>query len=119
MPIKYLRSLIYNWLLLTGKEMDELTKILMQIQKDIAIIKNDLNHHIKRTDLNEENIRLIKEDLSQSIVNSNKILKNEISLLELEVKPVRRHVIMMEGALKLLGILSVVSSLVFTIYKFF
>lgn len=69
------------------------------IQKDISEIKvsqarteQDLKYHIKRTDLAEENIKLLRED----------------------IKPLAKHKAMFEGALKLIGILSIVLGLIYT-----
>ena len=86
--------------------MDETTKILTQIRTDIAVIKNDLQHHIRRTDLAEENIKLIRSEMKLS----NASVKEEI-------KPIKKHMAMMEGVFKFLGIVSLITGTVFTIYK--
>lgn len=77
-------------------------EFFQKLRDDIADIKTsqkvmerDIAHHIKRTELAEEAIRLVRE----------------------EIKPVKKHVVMMEGALKLLGVLSVGIGIVVSIAK--
>lgn len=41
------------------------------------------------------------------------------NLLEADIKPIKRHVAMVEGALKLLGILGVLAAILETVHTFF
>ena len=43
-----------------------LRHVLLELSNDVRRIKDDLNYHIKRTDLNEKQIQLIEERLSVS-----------------------------------------------------
>lgn len=76
---------------------ERLAESLAKITVDIAEIKRDLAHHIRRTDLAEEQLDLIKADL----------------------RPVQAHVLMMGGALKLVGILALLVTLLGGILKIF
>jgi hypothetical protein len=71
-------------------KLDKVVEKIDEIRDDIADIKIDLARHILRTDLAEENI---------------KILRNEL-------KPVERHVEHMSGGLKLLSVLIVIAAVV-------
>ena len=66
---------------------------------DKTLIKNtaDIEIHIKRTDIAEQNLEKIR----------------------VEIKPINRHVIMMEGALKFVGVLALVAGLALTTLKIF
>ena len=86
--------------------MDETTKTLTQIQTDIAIIKNDLQHHIRRTDLAEENVKLIRDEMKFQ----NNGIKDEL-------KPIKKHIAMVDGVVRFLGILSLALGVALTIYK--
>jgi hypothetical protein len=79
-------------------------EILTKIKDDVAEIKTsqkvmekDISHHIKRTDLAEESIKLLRDDL----------------------KPIKTHVDQMNGGLKLLGAVSLVLGIVATALKLF
>lgn len=76
---------------------ERIAESLAKITIDIAEIRRDLAHHIRRTDLAEEHLEMIKADL----------------------KPVQAHVLMMSGALKLVGILAVLVTLLGGILKIF
>ena len=84
--------------------MDTIKESIEEIKKDIGEIKTsqkvmerDIAHHIKRTDIAEENLKLLRGDL----------------------RPVEDHVAMMNGALKFLGIVSVLVAIVSGIFKIF
>jgi len=64
-----------------SEDMSDIKVILGKQEENIA-------HHIKRTDLLEENIKLLKEEIS----------------------PVKEHVHRAEGALKLIGTLGVLAT---------
>lgn len=79
---------------------DKLQLILDLIQEmhvDIALLKNDVAHHIRRTDLAEESIRLIRA----------------------EVQPIKDHVTRVDGGLKLIGFIGLFVGIVGGIYKIF
>ncbi len=68
-----------------------------QIAADIGEIKEDLKLHIYRTNLAEENIELLRTT----------------------IKPIEAHVQKVEGGFKLLGILSLITSIIAGIVKIF
>jgi hypothetical protein len=71
-------------------KLDQVVAIHTEMQIDIAEIRRDIAHHIKRTDLAEENLADLRAD----------------------VRPIKKHVAMIEGAFKLLGVLAVLMGLV-------
>ena len=58
--------------------LEKITETLTEIQIDIAEIKKDVAYHIKRTDLNEENI--------ERIVESLKPIQAHVALMQLVMK---------------------------------
>ena len=72
---------------------DLLLQHILEIKDDIAEIKLDLRYHVKRTDLAEENLKILRSEL----------------------KPVEKHVEQMQGALNLVKIVSVVLGVVIAI----
>lgn len=91
---EYLKSLL--------DKLDGISGTQNEMLVEIAEIKRDLAHHIRRTDLAEENLKLIRQEAA-----------HQNQSLSASIQPIKRHVAMMEGALKLLGVLSIV----FTILK--
>ena len=81
---------------LEGK-LDKLDERLDSIDKILAVYAEQLTYHIKRTDLGDENLKLLRQ----------------------EIKPIHKHVVMVEGVLKFIGLLSLVGSLAVTIIKLF
>lgn len=84
--------------------MDEIRTTLREIQRDVAEVKlsqvrmeADVAYHIRRTTLAEESIEHLRTD----------------------VKPISQHVIMMEGALRLVKIVSLVLGLAAAAWAFF
>lgn len=73
----------------TGK-LDKIAEDVAEIKTDIALIKKDLAYHIKRTDLLEEIVRFVRD-----------------------------HVTRVDGALKLLGLLALIVSIVGGAVKLF
>lgn len=74
-------------------KVDKLDNKIDNIADDIVHIKvtsakqqESLNYHIKRSDLNEENIEILRE----------------------EVKPIKKHVDQVSGILKFLGVFSTI-----------
>lgn len=81
-----------------------MNEILTKIKDDIAEIKTsqkvmekDIAHHIYRTDLAEQSISLLRDDM----------------------KPIKKHVAMLEGGLKLLGIVSLLAAITVSMLKIF
>ena len=66
---------------------------ILEIKDDIAEIKVDLRYHVKRTDIAEENLKMLREEL----------------------KPVDKHVEQMRGALNLLKVLGIVLGVVLSV----
>ena len=44
-------------------KLDKILDNIVIIQVDVAEIRRDILHHIKRTDLAEENLKMLREDL--------------------------------------------------------
>lgn len=74
-------------------KLDKIVEKIDAIRDDIAEIKVDLARHIYRTDIAEENIELLREEL----------------------RPVEKHVEQMKGALNLVKILGVVLGVILSI----
>ncbi len=60
-----------------------------KLAEDIAEIKADLKHHIRRTELAEESIQILRD----------------------EIKPIQRHAAQVEGVFKFLGVFSLVAGI--------
>jgi septation ring formation regulator EzrA len=67
-------------------KVDRLDQRLDNVDTTLAKQHEQLENHIFRTELNEENIAMLRDDF----------------------KPIQKHVVMISGALKAIGILSVV-----------
>lgn len=67
----------------------------------------NLEHHIYRTDLAEENIKL----LQSQIENNTQILAADLKEHKKEMLPVKKHVDYMNGALKGLGITGIIAGI--------
>lgn len=76
-------------------KLDEMGKHLNSIDVTLAKQEVNLDNHIRRTDLAEESISLIRD----------------------EIKPIKKHIHMMEGALKLIGVLSLVVGLLYGVVR--
>jgi hypothetical protein len=74
---------------------DDLLNRLDAISGDLREVKADLRHHIRRTELNEESLTLLRS----------------------EVEPLKTHVAMWGGAGKLLAVLVALAGLGFTAMK--
>lgn len=81
---------------LDGK-LDILDSRLDNVDKTLAVQAEQLGTHIKRTDIAEANLGILRNDM----------------------KPVHAHVLRMDGALKLIGLVAVLGSLAATIIKLF
>ena len=79
---------------LEGK-LDRLDEHLSRIDVTLAVQAEQLATHIKRTELAEENLDLLRKEL----------------------KPVQSHVLRVEGGLKLLGIISVIAAIASSIWS--
>jgi hypothetical protein len=75
----------------TDKRLDNIEKVLLAQEIN-------LKEHMKRSDNLEEMVKIIQEK---------------------ELKPLSKHVSMVEGALKLVGILGIVATIIGTIVKIF
>ena len=79
---------------------DELTHIreaIQSIDRTLAVQAQQLTEHMRRTELAEKAIAQVNTD----------------------IQPIRRHVHHMEGALKFLGLLSVVVAIIAGVWKVF
>lgn len=76
-------------------KLDSLDSRLDSVDKTLVKQEANLGEHMRRTDLAEKQIGNIQE----------------------EIRPIKRHVIMMEGALKGLGLLAVLVGLISGILK--
>jgi hypothetical protein len=79
-----------NWM---KEAIQEIKQDIKEIKSSQANTEKDIAVHIRRTELAEENLRILAEEL----------------------KPVKKHVIMIEGVLKFLGVLSLVAGVIATI----
>ena len=70
---------------------------LDEIEKTLVAQHESIKHHIYRTTISEKRLERIEE----------------------EMKPVKKHVAHVEGALKFMGILSILLSVIFGFYRFF
>lgn len=87
--------------------------ILQIIQRDIGDIKvtaarqeENLKEHMRRTELAEEAIALARTEASA-----------KAKALELELLPVKNHVIMVNGVFKFIGIVAVLLGIIISILK--
>lgn len=87
---------------------DKILEKLENITADIAMIKTDLKHHMYRTDLNEQNIELVRLEV-----------REVISEIRQELNPVQTHVSMMHGAFKLVSIIGIIVGIAVGVYKIF
>lgn len=71
------------------EKLDKIVEDISEIKVTLAKQAVQLEHHIKRTDLNEENMELLRA----------------------EFKPIQKHVDMFHGALKLIGGIAVVAGI--------
>lgn len=78
-------------------KLDKTNERLNDIDKTLVKQEASLSEHIRRTEINEEAIGLVRD----------------------EMKPVKKHIYMMEGALKLLGVLSLLVGLLVGVLKLF
>lgn len=74
---------------------------LGNIDKTVAVYNEQLKIHIEGTVQNRESLKIFQ------------------SKMESEIKPIASHVIMMNGALKLLGVLSLIAGFIFTLTRLF
>jgi hypothetical protein len=77
------------------EKQEKIGEDINEIKVVIAVQEEHLKTHIRRTELAEENI----------------------SLLRTEVEPIKRHVQYINGALKFMGLLSVLVTLIASILK--
>lgn len=77
------------------KKLDKIADDMADIKIDIAEIRKDINYHIMRTDIAESRIEMLRNEL----------------------RPVEVHVERMNGALKLLGVLSLIAGLIAAVAK--
>ena len=75
-------------------KVDEQGKVLVSVDKTLALQAQQLETHIKRTELAEANLELLRK----------------------EFKPIQRHVEFLNGASKLLTLLGVVSGIVYSVW---
>ncbi len=68
-------------------KIDEHSKILSSMDKTLALQAQQIDHHIKRTDLAEQNLELLRTDF----------------------KPVQRHVEFVGGMLRLVTVLAAIA----------
>ncbi len=79
----------------SDQKLDRLVEDISSIKVDLSAMKKDVAHHIKRSDLTDENLKLLRDD----------------------VKPLQKHAAMVEGALKLIGIASLIAGIVLAIFQ--
>jgi len=88
-------------------KIDKLDSRVDGIDRTLVKTQANLGEHMRRTQLAEENIQLARQES-----------KKDISDLREEVKPAVRHAVYMEGALKFIGLLATVASIVAVVMQF-
>jgi len=94
-----------------NKLFDRLEKLddrLDSIDKILVAQNETLKHHVYRSDLQED--RLDKHEI---------YTENTIKDVQKQIEPIKQHVNRVDGALKLLGLLSTIIGVTAAIYKFF
>ena len=86
-----------NQLVKIEEKLDKVEEKLSSIDVTLAKQAKDLEHHIYRTDLAEQNIELIRQ----------------------EMQPVKKHVALMDASLKVIGALSSVAMFIMGLVKLF
>jgi hypothetical protein len=81
----------------TDQKLDRLIEDIGEIKQSQVGMQKDLAHHIYRTDLAEQSIGLLRS----------------------EVEPIKRHVDMVSGGLKLIGAVIVMAGLILTVMQIF
>ncbi len=79
--------------------MQKILEKQIEMASDIGEIKSDLNYHVKRTDLLEESVSLAKQQL------------------EVDLAPIKAHVLLLNTVLKLAGGLSIALGVITGIIK--
>lgn len=74
-------------------KIDKLDERLDSIEKVQIKQEANIEHHVKRTDLAEENTAILREEMAKNI-----------EAIQTDMKPVQAHVAYMNGALKLIGV---------------
>lgn len=85
---------------------DTMSADITEIKVTSAKQHESLNYHIKRSDLNEENIELLRKENEKSIESLRK-----------EVEPIKSHVIAVNGVLKFVAICSSILGVIFGFLK--
>ena len=80
---------------LEGK-IDQIRESIHSIDKTLIRQEEQLAHHIKRTELAEKNIEMLQK----------------------QVEPISKHVARTEGALKMLGVVSLVLGIIYGFVRF-
>lgn len=96
---------LYNRLL---EKQEQMADDIGEIKVILARQEESLRHHIHRTELAEEAIAINKRHLDIAIAKLNE-----------ELKPIHKHVIMINTGFKLIGSLSVLLSIAAGIIKLF
>ena len=92
----------------------DLKRSLDTIQRDVSDIKvtaarqeENLKEHMRRTELAEEGIKLARIEAA-----------TKAQALEEELRPVKNHVMMVNGVLKFIGLIGLLVGIAATILKF-
>lgn len=89
-------------------EQSQMAKDIGEIKVILARQEESLRHHIRRTELAEENIELLRAQVA-----------NAVEKLEKDFEPVKKHVYIMDAGAKLIGGLSVGITVVVGLLKIF
>ena len=87
---------------------DKIGGHLDSINSTLIRQEESLKYHILRTDLAEENIKLLKDNFDKRTDSINK-----------QIEPIQAHVNMVVGVGKFIGYVSVVSGIVYTFIQIF
>lgn len=99
------------------KKQDLILDKISNIDITLAKQHENLQLHIYRTHLNEEQIKQLKQHHDESIQEIQKQLQNAIEKIDKKIKPIETHILYLNGVLKFFGLVSLSTSILLGIYK--
>lgn len=89
------------------KQLNSIAKDISQIKVIVAVQSEQLKEHMRRTNLLEVRIEQVSKDS-----------KIQTEAIENSIKPVQKHVDQINGALKLIGLIATLVSIIGVVWKF-
>lgn len=96
------KSQIIEFLKKLDDKVEKLDSRLDSVDQTLIKQEGNLEHHIYRTQLAEENIKLVREEVHQTRES---------------LEPIKKHVAYMEGALKAVGLIGVLLGILTAVIK--